>query len=253
VSPRDRDLDPDDSPEGREGFEEEASAGRLAPTPELEEALREASEAVESPRSGVPPTRGMRVGEGIKLPSEENRELREETERLRAELEELRREAGGSHERLLRLSADFDNFRRRNLREREESHRYGHENLVKDLLGTVDNLERAVEHARRGGGDFESMLQGVELVQRELQGALSKHGVTRIEASGEPFDPSLHEAMAQQEDGSVPANTVVQVYQPGYRLWDRLLRPARVVVSKLPEGGGGPEREVKSNGGGAEE
>jgi molecular chaperone GrpE len=237
VSGRDRDDDQD--PEGREAFEEEASAGRLAPSPELEEALREASEAVHG--GGQPPTRGMRVGEGVKLPSEENRELREENERLRRELEE----AGAAQERLVRLSADFDNFRKRILREREESHRYGHENLVKDLLGTVDNLDRAVEHARRGGGDFESMLQGVELVQRELHGVLAKHGVTRIEAAGEPFDPTVHEAVAQQEDGSVPVNTVVQVYQPGYRLWDRLLRPARVVVSKSPDGedagGGGSE------------
>lgn len=246
MSPRDRQGE-EDAPEGREAFEEEASAGRLAPTPELEEALREASEAVQERRGGNPPTRGLRVGENVKLPSDENRELREEAERLRAELDELR----GTQERMLRLSADFDNFRRRQLREREEAHRYGHENLVKDLLGTVDNLERAVEHARRGVGDFESMLQGVELVQRELQGALAKHGVTRIEALGEPFDPSLHEAMAQQEDGSLPANTVVQVYQAGYRLWDRLLRPARVVVSKLPEGGG--QQQVKGNGGSAEE
>lgn len=229
---------PDDPVEGREAFEEEASAGRLAPSPELEEALREAAEAVGS-RSDkeqggeAPPTRGMRLGEGVKLPSEENRELREENETLRAELEGLR----GAEERLLRLSADFDNFRKRNLREREESHRYGHENLVKDLLATVDNLDRAVEHARRGGGDFESMLQGVELVRRELHGVLAKHGVTRIEADREPFDPTVHEAVAQQEDGSVPTNTVVQVYQAGYRLWDRLLRPARVVVSKAPGGG----------------
>jgi molecular chaperone GrpE len=228
---RDEDL------EGREAFEEEASAGRLAPSPELEEALREAEAAVGGGKA--PPTRGMRVGEGVRLPSEENQELRGENARLLAELEELRRESGGLHDRLLRLSADFDNFRRRHLREREESHRYGHENLVKDLLATVDNLDRAVEHARRGGGDFDGMLQGVELVQRELHGALAKHGVTRIEAAGEPFDPNVHEAVAQQEDGSLPANTVVQVYQPGYRLWDRLLRPARVVVSKAPSNGDG--------------
>jgi len=244
MSRQDRRGTGDDPVEGREAFEEEASAGRLAPSPELEEALREASEAV-SGHSGKggegPPTRGMRVGEGVKLPSEENLELREENQALRAELETLR----GAEDRLLRLSADFDNFRRRNLREREESHRYGHENLVKDLLATVDNLERAVEHARRGGGDFESMLQGVELVRRDLHGVLAKHGVTRIEAAGEPFDPTVHEAVAQQEDGSVPTNTVVQVFQPGYRLWDRLLRPARVVVSKAP--GGGSE----SGGGGA--
>ena len=220
-----------DDLEGREALEEEEIGGTLAPSPELEEALREAAEAVAEPRR--PPERGMRVGEGVKLPSEENRELRAENEQLLAELAALRAEAAELSERLLRLSADFDNHRKRTLREREEAYRYGHENLVKDLLGSVDNLERAVEHVRRsGGGDFESMLQGVELVQRELLGALAKHGVVRIEAAGEPFDPTLHEAVAQQDDGSVPANTVVQVYQPGYRLFDRLLRPARVVVSK---------------------
>jgi molecular chaperone GrpE len=230
---------PDDPAEGREAFEEEASGGTLAPSAELEEALREASEAVEGHRHshgsptahGSPPTRGMKVGEGVKLPSEENRELRAENEELRREVEA----AKGAQDRLVRLTADFDNFRRRNLKEREEAHRYGNENLVKELLGTVDNLERAVEHARRSGGDFEGMLQGVELVQRELAGILGKHGVVRIEAAGEPFDPSVHEAVAQHEDGSVPVNTVVQVYQPGYRLWDRLLRPARVVVSKVAE------------------
>ena len=229
-------------PEGREALEEEASLGTLTPSAELEEALREAAEAVDSasaPR-GRPPTHGMRVGEGVKLPSEENQELRQEVERLGTALEEARGELARYEDRAVRLAADFDNFRKRTLREREEAHRYGHENLVKDLLGAVDNLDRAVDHARRsGGGDFESMLQGVELVQRELQGVLAKHGVARIEAAGEPFDPTLHEAMAQQEERSVPANTVVQVYQPGYRLWDRLLRPARVVVSKPPGGGSG--------------
>ncbi len=237
MSRDDQRQDGDDL-EGREAFEEEASAGRLAPSQELEDALREAAAAVGG-AAAEPPTRGLRLPEGVRLPSEENQELRQENEQLRAELEELRKETASLHERLLRLSADFDNFRKRHLREREESHRYGHENLVKDLLATVDNLDRAVEHARRGGGDFEGMLQGVELVQRELHGALTKHGVTRIEAAGEPFDPNVHEAVAQQEDGSLPANTVVQVYQPGYRLWDRLLRPARVVVSKAPSDGGG--------------
>lgn len=244
MSPRD--PQDDDPIEGREAFEEEASAGRLAPSAELEEALREASEAVVDRRA--PPTRGLKVGEGVKLPSEQNLELREENERLRAELDELK----GVQERFVRLSADFDNFRRRNLKEREEGHRYGNENLVKDLLGTVDNLERAIDHARRGGGDFEGMLQGVELVQRELNAILAKHGVVRVEAAAEPFDPSVHEAVAQHEDATVPANTVVQVYQPGYRLWDRLLRPARVVVSKAPGGRSGTAA-VKGDGEGAEE
>lgn len=209
-----------DATEGWEALEEEASVGSLDPSPELEEALREASEAVAARKA--PPTSGMKV-QG-RLPSAENEELR-------AELE-------AEKDKLVRLTADFDNHRRRTLRDREEAHRYGHENIVKDVLGTVDNLERAIGHAQgSGGGDFESMLQGVELVRRELLGALAHHGVEPIEADGEAFDPEVHEAMAQKEDDSVPVNTVVEVFQKGYRLRDRLIRPARVVVSA-----GGPPR-----------
>ena len=82
---------------------------------------------------------------------------------------------------------------------------------------------------------MESLLQGVELVQRELLTALGKHGVVRIEAVGKPFDPALHEAMAQAPDGSVEPNTVTEELQKGYQLRDRLLRPSRVVVAKAPE------------------
>lgn len=208
--------------EGWESLAEEAEGGHLEPSPELEEALREAAESVGGRE------RAPAAGKG----GEEAPAARGEAEALRGELEELR-------ERHVRLQADFENHRRRALKEREEAHQYGHENLVKDLLGTVDNLDRAVEHARESrGGDFESMLQGVELVRRELLGALAKHGVTEIEAEGAPFDPNVHEAMAQAEDDSVPPGTVVQVFQKGYRLRDRLLRPARVVVSKPSESGG---------------
>jgi molecular chaperone GrpE len=205
---------------------EEPSGGSVSPSPELEEALREATEAVEA-----------RAAE---------REDGEAGEGEATEPEALRGELVALQERMIRLQADFDNFRRRALKEREEAHQYGHENLVKDLLATVDNLERAIEHARKSdGGDFESMLQGVELVQRELLGALEIHGVSEIEAGNVAFDPNVHEAMAQQEDDSVPANTVIEVFQKGYRLRDRLLRPARVVVSTPAAGGdeGGAEAE----------
>jgi molecular chaperone GrpE len=222
VSPRPEDEEPQGEAQndGSEPLAEEPSGGSVSPSPELEEALREATEAVEARR---PEGEGVEAGEGEVI----------EAEALRGELTALQ-------DRMIRLQADFDNFRRRALKEREEAHQYGHENLVKDLLATVDNLSRAIEHARTSdGGDFESMLQGVELVQRELLGALANHGVSEIEAANVAFDPNVHEAMAQKEDDSVPPNTVIEVFQKGYRLRDRLLRPARVVVSTQAEGGEG--------------
>ena len=209
-----------------EPLEEEPSGGSVSPSPELEEALHEATEAVEARHS--------------------EREEGEAGEDEAAETEALRGELAALQEKMIRLQADFDNFRRRALKEREEAHQYGHENLVKDLLPSVDNLDRAIEHARKSdGGDFESMLQGVELVQRELLGALESHGVSEIEAERVAFDPNVHEAMAQREDDSVPTNTVIEVFQKGYRLRDRLLRPARVVVSTPAAGGGEGEAEAE--------
>jgi molecular chaperone GrpE len=212
--------------EGAEYLGEDRSEASLAPNPELEEALRAAAEAVEARRA--------------------EREMAEGEKGEASDPEALRGEVAGLRDQMLRLQADFDNFRRRALKEREEAYQYGHENLVKDLLATVDNLDRAIEHARRSdGGDFEGMLQGVELVQRQLMGALANHGVSEIEAENLAFDPNVHEAMAQKEDDSVPTNTVIEVFQKGYRLRDRLLRPARVVVSKRTNGNGEGESEVK--------
>ena len=207
--------------EGWEGFAEEASEGNVGPTSELEEAMREA-EASHDARAAE--RSAQRIGA---------------TDAGRAELEsalaEAQRELTELKDRHLRLAADFENVRRRSLREREESSLFGHQIVVKELLPSVDNLERAIEHAHQGGdGSQEGLLQGVELVLREIFAVLGRHGVVSIEAQGQPFDPALHEAMAQLPDGTVPPNTVVQVFQPGYQLRGRLLRPARVVVSKPP-------------------
>jgi molecular chaperone GrpE len=206
---------PREDPKRTEGWESlaEEPAGSLAPNPELEEALREAEASVEA--------------------REAEREARPEPGAAARELVALREEKARLEDRLVRLQADFENHRKRMLREKQETLSYGHENVVKDLLPVVDNLERAIEHARASsGGDFEGMLQGVELVRRELLAALAKHGVGTIEAEGEVFDPNLHEALAQVEDPKVPAGRVARVLQKGYRLRDRLLRPARVLVSK---------------------
>jgi molecular chaperone GrpE len=204
--------------EGWESLAEE-SVGTLSPSPELEEALREAAEAVDE-RSRPPQA------------------PRSEPPGPSAREAELETELGGARDRFLRLHADFENFRRRAAKERLEAEQYGHQNLVKDLLTAVDNLDRAIDHARRsGGGDLESLLQGVELVRRELVAALGKHGVAAIEALGRPFDPALHEAMAQAPDDSVAPNTVIEELQRGYVLRDRLVRPSRVIVSRRTEGG----------------
>jgi molecular chaperone GrpE len=190
----------------------------LEPSPELEEALREAEAAVSAPRP--------------EPPSAESPEAAAATNRI----EDLSAELVETKDRLIRLQADFENFRRRALREREEAIRYGAQNLFKELLTTVDNLERAIDHARKGGGgDSESLLQGVELVQKGLLGLMARHGVTEIEALGKPFDPAQHEAMAQAPDASVAPNTVLEVLQKGYKLRDRLLRPARVIVARPAE------------------
>ena len=212
--------------EGWESLAEEASEGSLAPSPELEEALREAAAAVDEPakeKNEEPPPADASGGERA-------------SEVDAAEAEGVLAELSQTQGRLLRLQADFENFRRRALKERTEIHQYGHQNLVKDLLSTVDNLDRAIDHAKKGGGgDQQVLLQGVELVRKELLTALAKNGVTEIDAMGKPFDPSLHEAMTQISNASVAPNTVVEVMQKGYLLRDRLLRPARVALARAPE------------------
>jgi molecular chaperone GrpE len=221
-------LPPANPVEGWESLAEEASGGVLSQSPELEEALREAAAAVaeraerpaeEAPASPTPAAPGG------------------ESEAATTRIEDLSAELVETKDRLVRLQADFENYRRRAQREREEAVRYGSQNLFKDLLTTVDNLDRAIDHARKavGGGDVESLLQGVELVHKGLLGLMSRFGVAEVEALGKPFDPAVHEAMSQAPDASVAPNTVVEVLQKGYKLRDRLLRPARVIVARPVE------------------
>jgi len=217
--PRDENAKPDPSEaEGLDSLSEESEA-TLAVNPELEDALREASEAIDE--------------EGHVKQSEED--LASSQEFSGEEIERMAGQLVENRDKYVRLLADFDNFRRRAHKDRQDVIQYGHENLVKDLLSTVDNLDRAIEHAHQNdGGDLASLLQGVELVQRELYAVLAQHQVQVIEAEGSEFDPSLHEAMAHVQDDSAPPNTVIEVLQRGYQLRDRLLRPARVVVAKPP-------------------
>jgi molecular chaperone GrpE len=130
-----------------------------------------------------------------------------------------------------RQRAEFENYQKRNQKERELERRYSLAPLVLDLLPVLDNLDRAMQAARQAG-ETGPLVEGVALVQGQFLEQLKRHGVTRIDAEGKPFDPNLHQAVMQQPKDDVEPNTVVQVLEQGYLNQDRLLRPAKVIVSK---------------------
>jgi len=154
---------------------------------------------------------------------------------LEEELTAAQEEARKNWDLYLRERADLENFRRRAQKEKEDLARFANENILKEMLPVLDNLERAIEHARQeSGGGEESLRQGVEMTLGLFAKSLEKFGVTPIQAEGEPFDPAWHEAMGQLESSEHPANTVVKELQKGYQLNGRLLRPTLVMVAKAP-------------------
>jgi molecular chaperone GrpE len=164
----------------------------------------------------------------------------------REELQELlqskEQEAKANEDKFLRQAAELENYKKRVAREKEDAIRFANEGLVRDLLPVLDNLERAVEHAR-SGGDGKPLLDGIEMVLQTCLEALGKHGVTQISAKGEVFDPEKHEAYAQVETEDLPSNTVVDEVHRGYFLRDRLLRPSLVSVAKSSGKKGNPDQE----------
>ena len=146
-----------------------------------------------------------------------------------ARIAELEAEAAELRNERLRALAEVENMRRRSERERREASRYGATALARDLLGVADNLRRAL-----ATGAADGLLEGVEMVERELGAALARHHIARIEAEGERFDHNRHQAMFEIETADAEPGTVVQVVQDGYLLHDRLLRPAMVGVAKAP-------------------
>jgi molecular chaperone GrpE len=151
-----------------------------------------------------------------------------ELQQLRVALKEKEEEAAQSQDRFVRERAELENFKKRMAREKGESLRFAAEPLIREILPVVDNLERAIAHEQ----DSESaLIQGVRLVLDSMLEVLERHGVTRIDARGAQFDPAVHEAMAQVESAEHEPNQVVEQHQIGYRLHERLLRPARVTVN----------------------
>jgi molecular chaperone GrpE len=151
--------------------------------------------------------------------------------KLQAQIAEKDKELAELKDRYLRALADSENARKRMRQQSDETVRMQRENLLRELLPIIDNLERAVE-AARGGGNGQPIVEGVEMVLRSLLDLLKTHGVTQLSSVGEPFDPQRHEAVDQVESQQHPPNTVVNEFHRGYQIGDRLLRPARVAVAK---------------------
>jgi len=154
-----------------------------------------------------------------------------------AEVESLRKLAAERDQYLdmaQRLRAEFENYQKRARKERDDDRRYAVGTFAFDLLPVIDNLERALTAARQAG-DQASLVQGVAMVQTQFLEQLKRHGITRIEADGRPFDPNLHQAVMQRPSSDVEPNTVVQVLEPGYLIHDRVLRPAKVIVAAKAE------------------
>lgn len=154
------------------------------------------------------------------------------------QLEELKARAAQADDfwnRLLRTTADFDNFKKRAARERQDIARYANESLIQKLIPVLDNFEIAQAATQAApANDSQSVQSGIAMIQQQLKGALTEAGVEEVDATGKQFDPNLHEAVSQQETADTPEGHVVQQLRKGYKLRDRLLRPASVVVAKQP-------------------
>ncbi|HET6371192.1 MAG TPA: nucleotide exchange factor GrpE [Nitrospiria bacterium] len=167
-------------------------------------------------------------------PGEET--LDEEKSRLSAELGEKEREFKELYDRHIRTVADFENYKKRALKDQAEFSKFANEKLLKELLPVVDNLERAIASSKETR-EISKLIEGVDLIKKQFLDVLSKFGVTALESLGEPFDPHRHQAVSQIEGEGADENRVVAEAQKGYLMHDRLLRPAMVAVSKKRETG----------------
>lgn len=151
---------------------------------------------------------------------------------LEAQLEASEQEAKENYDRLLRVSAEFENYKKRTSRELEEFRKFANQSLIKELLSVVDNLELAMDSTNGHETIDQGLLQGLEMTHKEILKVFEKFNVKPIIAKGEVFDPTFHEAVMQEETDEYEANTVVNELQKGYLIHDRLLRPSMVVVAR---------------------
>jgi molecular chaperone GrpE len=188
------------------------------------------ADAVEEALRSVEKIEGTEKIEGGEALAREVETLRAEVELSTAKGRETMEKLRDTHERLLRATADLDNYKKRAAKEREEVQKFGIEKVLKDLLPVIDGLDRALAAAPPD----DPLADGVRLVRASLEQALARHGVTGFSALGEKFDPALHEALLQVPTGDKPPGTVVLEHARGFKLHERLLRPAMVGVAVEP-------------------
>ena len=202
-----------------------------------------ADEVTEGAAEAAAPAPEAEPAETAEVAGAEADSIEEEAEAVVADAERVAKaeaEAAAMRDKYLRLQAEWDNYRKRTAEEAGEMRVRAAEKLMGDLLPVMDDFERAIAHAEANGDA--GLLDGVKAISTKLSESLGKHGLETIDPAGEAFDALEHQAVGQVEDASVPDETVAQVYQKGYRLGKKVIRPAMVTIST-----GGPKREVESD------
>ena len=205
---------------------------------ELDEDAEERARVEAAIRAGEEAAERELAADASKI-REERDELQKKLADVEDQIEAAKKEASEATERMLRLQADWENYRRRTAAERLAEKERAAEGLVTSLLPVIDDIERAIEHAGVADGDtqFQQFVDGVSAVHAKMLGVLAKEGVEPVDPAGEPFDPLAHQAVGRVEDTEAFDETVAQVYQKGYRMGDKVIRTAMVTVTY-----GGPKR-----------
>ncbi|MCU0590624.1 MAG: nucleotide exchange factor GrpE [Desulfobacterales bacterium] len=196
-------------------------------TDEEEESGPESSGSAEPPSMANGQHEGDSAGEG--QPS-----IGQRLKNVQAQLDSKEKEYKETFDRLLRTTAEFENYKKRTSREMDEFRKYANQSLLKEMLSVVDHIELAIQAAGAPSGADTGMLEGLNLTLKEFLRILDKFNVRPIEAIGQPFNPQMHEAIMQEANDRLPENTVVREMQKGYTINERLLRPSLVVVAAAP-------------------
>ena len=181
-----------------------------------------------SPMTEIPPAVGA---EEPSVPIETGSLSPEQVE----ELKTLAAKADENWQRLLRTTADFENFKKRAAREKQDAIKYANESLIQKVIPVLDNFEMALAAAQNSSAEnLKSLQDGVTMIHSQLKNVLAEAGLEEVDATGKPFDPNFHEAVSQQESAEVAEGSVLQQLRKGYKLRERLLRPATVIVARKP-------------------